>query len=757
MKFGIGQPVRRKEDDRLVRGAGGYVSDVVLPGQAHAALRRSEVAHGRLVQVDAGPAREMPGVLAVYTHAEIEGRLAPLVNEFPFEPAPAPVEVPHLASDRVRFVGQPIAFVVAETRAQAEEAAEAILVDIQELPCVVDPEAALAEGAPQLHDTAPGNLAYTWEHGDRAAVDAAFARAAHVVSTPVLNQRVVVASMEPRAVNMRYDAETGRWEGWVGCQGAHGMRGRIARALMVEPERLRIRVPDVGGGFGMKLMTHPEYALAALAAQEIGRPVSWVGDRSESFLSDAQGRDMRGTVEGAFDAEGRALAMRMDTISGIGAHYSSVSVAIHTVFSAPLLGGMYAVPEIHCRVRGAFLNTPPADAYRGAGRPETIHATERLMDAAAREIGIDRAEIRRRNLVTPDMLPHKTPGGFTFDSLDTHAVLDRCLAEADWEGFPRRQADARAKGKLLGRGIAYYMERTGGGPVEETRIEVTPEGGAKIWIGTQSNGQGHATAWAQILREETGLDFDKIELMEGDSDALPAGGGTGGSRSAKMASRVILLASEDIREQGRRLAAEKLEAAEGDIEFDAEESVFRVAGTDRRVTLAALAEAAGGITGSGHVDGRESTFPNGCHIAEAEIDMETGELRLTRYTIVDDFGRLINPDLVAGQVHGGVVQGIGQVIGEQAVWDPETGQPLTGSFMDYAIPRAADVPSFAVSFLEIPAETNPLGVKGCGEAGSVAGIPATALAVIDALASAGAEEVPPPYTAQKLWAALNAA
>ncbi len=757
MKFGIGQPVSRVEDDRLVRGAGQFVSDLWLKGQSFAAVRRSDVAHGAVLRVDAAAARGLPGVLAIYTHAEIRDRLAPLANEFPFQPAPAPVTVPHLAADRVRFVGQPIAFVVAESRAAAEDAAEAIEVEIEERPVVVDPEAALAPGAPELHPEAPGNLAFTWEHGEAAAVEAAFARAAHVVRTPVLNQRVVVASMEPRAINIQYDAETERWDGWVGCQGAHGMRGRLAKALGVSAERVRIRVGDVGGGFGMKLMTHPEYALAALAARDIGRPVAWVGDRSESFLSDAQGRDMRGTVEGAFDAEGRVLAMRMDTISGIGAQYSSVSVAIHTVFSAPLLGGMYNVPEIHCRVRGAFLNTTPQDAYRGAGRPETIHATERLMDAAARQIGLDRVEIRRRNLVTPDMLPHRTPGGFVFDSLDTHAVLDTALKEADWAGFEARAAAARGQGKLLGRGIAYYMERTGGGPVEQTRIEVTPEGGAKIWIGTQSNGQGHATAWAQILHSELGLPFERIELMGGDSDALPAGGGTGGSRSAKMASRVILLASEAIREEGRRRAAEALEAAEADIEFSAEEAGYRVAGTDRTVSLAALAAEAGGLTGDGAVEGRESTFPNGCHVAEVAIDPETGRLELTRYTVVDDFGRLINPELVAGQVHGGVVQGIGQVIGEEARWDPETGQPLTASFMDYAIPRAADVPPFAVSFLEIPAETNPLGVKGCGEAGSVAGIPATALAVLDALASAGAAEVAPPYTAEKLWAALRAA
>ena len=757
MKFGIGQGVARLEDDRLLRGAGRYTEDIRLPGQAAAAVLRSPVAHGRITALDPGPARDIPGVLAVYTHAEIEGRLTELGSEFPMDPPPAPVTVPALARERVRFVGQPVAFVVAETRAIAEEACEAIALEIDELPGVVDAEAALAPGAPELHAAAPGNLAYDWSHGDAEAVARAFDRAAHVVRTPFVNQRLVVASMEPRAIVIGYDPGTERWEGWIGSQGAHGMRGRIANALGVDPARLRIHTPDVGGGFGMKLMTHPEYALAALAARDLARPVAWAGDRSESFLSDAQGRDLRGTVEGAFDAEGRILALRSDAISGIGAQYSSVSVAVHTVFSAVLLGGMYNVPLIHARVRGAFLNTPPMDAYRGAGRPEVIYATERLMEQAARTLGLDRAELRRRNLLTPARLPHTTPGGFTYDSLDCHAVLDRALAAADYAGFEDRAAAAATRGALAGIGVAYYMERTGGGPVEQTRIDVTPEGGARIRIGTQSTGQGHATAWAQILHESLGLPFEDIELLDGDSDALEAGGGTGGSRSAKMASRVILKAAEDIEAQGRTLAAERLEAAEADIDYDPARAEYRVAGTDRAVALADLAAEAGGITGSGAVDGRESTFPNGCHVAEVEIDRETGALAILRYTVVDDFGRLINPAIVAGQVHGGVVQGIGQVIGEAARWDPETGQPLTASFMDYPMPRADDLPFFDLDFVEVPAKTNPLGLKGCGEAGSVAGIPATALAVLDALHRAGVGPIETPYTPLKLWQALRRA
>jgi carbon-monoxide dehydrogenase large subunit len=534
------------------------------------------------------------------------------------------------------------------------------------------------------------------------------------------------------------------------------MRAKITRALGVDAGRVRVHVPDVGGGFGMKLMGHPEYGLCALAAQELGRPVKWIGDRSESFLSDAQGRDMRGTVEGAFDAEGICLAMRMRTVSGLGAYFSTFGAGIHTVFSAGLLGGMYRVQAMHAEVRGAFTNTTPTDAYRGAGRPETIHATERLMEAAAREFGIDRAEFRRRNLLTPDKVPHKTPGGLTFDSLDTHRVMADALERADYAGFADRAAEAAARGRHAGIGVAYYMERTGGQPLERTRMRLAPDGRLAIWIGTQDTGQGHDTAWAQIAHEQLGLDFDRIDLMAGDSDALPGGGGTGGSRSLIMASRVLLRASDDMIAQGRKLAADRLEAAEGDIEFSAAEGgVFRIAGTDRTVRLAELAEAPGEIVAHGGVDDTASTFPNGCHVVEVEIDGDTGEARITRYTITDDFGRIINPELAAGQVYGGVVQGIGQIIGEAAAWDPETGQPLAASFMDYRMPRASDLPRFDLRFVEVPAATNPLGVKGCGESGSVGSIPATALAMRDALIRAGAEPIEAPFSPVRVWEALQ--
>jgi carbon-monoxide dehydrogenase large subunit len=721
---------------------------------------RSPVAHARLISVDATAARAAPGVLAVYTGADVAGRLAPLTAVYALEQADgspaAPVAQPHLATDRLRYVGEPVAFVVAETPAQARDAAELITLDIEELPAVVDPLAALAPAAPLIHDEAPGNRVYRWTIGDAAATEAAFAAAAHVARVSVVNQRVVVASMETRAVAARYDGA--RWEVWMGTQGAHGARGRLAAALGVAPDRIRVRTPDVGGGFGMKLMAHPEHALTLLAAQDLGRPVKWIGERSESMLADAQGRDLTTEAEGAFDADGRLLAFRWTSVSGLGAYLSTNSTGIHTAFSHPIAGGMYRLPTMFLEVRGALTNTPPTDAYRGAGRPEVIYVTERLMAQAALDMGVDPVELRLRNLLTPAELPHATPGGMLFDSLDPAENLRRLLAACDREGFPARRAAAEARRRLLGFGVAYYMERTGGGPSERGVVAIAADGGVEIRVGTQSTGQGHETAWAQLVHEKLGLDFDRIRLTDGDSDALPLGGGTGGSRSLIMAGRVLLLATDDVIARARRLAAERLEVAEADVEFSAAEGgLFRIAGTDRAVTLTEIAAEAGGLTGEGGVDDRTSTHPNGAHAAEVEIDPDTGALRLARYTIVDDFGRLLNPLLVAGQVHGGVVQGAGQAMMEAARWDAETGQPLTASFMDYALPRAADTPFFALQFnQDAPTPSNPLGAKGCGEAGSVAAVPAIVLAAHDALRSAGAGPVETPLTPERLWRALAA-
>ncbi|MGG7568574.1 xanthine dehydrogenase family protein molybdopterin-binding subunit [Rhodovulum sp. DZ06] len=761
MKFGIGQPVRRKEDDRFLRGTGRYVDDITFPGQAHAAFLRSPVAHGTLVSVDASEAAAAPGVIAVYTGAEIEGRLKPLMNEAPVEQTDgAPValaELSHLARGRVRFVGQPIAMVVAESRALAEDAAELIEFDIDELPVVIDAEAALAEGAPELHpDVAPGNRAYAWEMGDRAKTDAAFAEAeakGKTVSLRVRNQRIVVNPMEPRASNVRYEDD--RWLVWSGTQGVHALRAKLSRQLGVEPDRIRVQTPDVGGGFGMKLQAHPEDGLLCIAAKDTGRPVKWTSTRSEGFLSDAQARDLVTDVEAAFDAEGKMTAIRGKSVSNLGAYCSSFGAGIHSLFSAGLLGGMYDVPAMHIEVQGAFTNTTPTDAYRGAGRPEIINVTEHAIEAGAKAFGIDPVEMRRRNLIRPEQLPYTAQGGMTFDSLDPGRNIDDVLAMSD--GAEDRRAAAEAKGKLFGRALVYYYERTGGGPVERATVKIGADGIVEAAVGTQSTGQGHETAWAQLITQQLGVPYEAIRLLDGDSDALPAGGGTGGSRSLIMASRVFLKAGEEIIDKGMEGAEKLLEAGRQDIEFDPEAGAYRIAGTDRSVTLTEVAAEMGGIDGTGAVDDREATFPNGAHVAEVEIDRETGALELTRYDIVDDFGVVINPLLVAGQVHGGVVQGLGQILHEAMRWDAETGQPLSASFMDYQMPRAQDLPGFQLKYNEIPSVTNPLGVKGCGEAGTVAALPAAALAVHDALERIGAEIPEPPFTPFKLWQAIDGA
>ena len=760
MKFGVGQAVTRKEDDRFLRGAGRYVDDIVFPAQAYAVLVRSDAAHARFAPLDLGAARRAPGVLAVYAHADIADRLKRLGNSAPVAQADgsplAPVTMPHLADGTVRFVGQPLAFVVAQTVAQARDAGELIVPEYEELPSVTQARAALQDGAPLLHAAeAPSNRAYTWSVGDAAAVEAAFARAARTVAVPVANQRLIVNAMEPRATNVKY--EDGRWLVWSGTQGSHSLRAKLAAQMGVDEGAIRVHTPDVGGGFGMKLQAHPEDALVCLAAKDLGRPVKWTATRSESFLSDAQARDLRTMAEGAFDETGRITAIRAHSVSNLGAYYSTFGAGIHTAFSASLLGGMYDVPAMYHEVEGAFTNTTPTDAYRGAGRPEVISVTEQVIEAGARAFEMDPVAFRRLNLVRPDQIPYVAQGGMVFDSLEAVRNIDDAMAASDEAGFAARRADARARGKALGRAAAYYYERTGGGPIERATITIKPDGIVEAAIGTQTTGQGHETAWSQLIHQKLGVPYDSVHLLQGDTDLLPAGGGTGGSRSLIMASRVFLKAGDQIIDKARETASTLLEAAPADVEFDAGGGArFRIKGTDRSVTLFDVAAEMGGILGEGGVDDRESTFPNGCHVAETEIDLETGEIALTRYDIVDDFGVVINPLLVEGQVHGGVVQGLGQVLHEGAAWDPETGQPLAASYMDYRMPRADDLPNFTFKLNEVPATTNPLGVKGCGEAGTVAAIPAAALAVADALRSVGAEAPEPPFAPWLVWQALQA-
>lgn len=756
MKFGIGQAALRKEDHRFLTGKGQYIDDFCPDGLLHAFVLRSSVAHARVVSIDATYARKIDGI-KIYTSAEIEGRLGDITCRMPLESIGGPTipaaAQPHLATNRVRYVGQPIAFIVAETLEAARDAAELIEFDYDDLPPMVTPELALAPDAPQLHDDAPGNLSYDWTTGDAAATDAAFANAAHIVATPVRNQRLIVTAMEPRGIVIQYQND--RWEAWIGSQGAHAMRNGITSLLKVEPERMRVHAPDIGGGFGMKLMMHPEYALAALAAKDLGRPVKWIADRSESFLSDIQARDLMSDVEGAFDADGRLLAMRLSSVSNLGAYHSSAGPAIHTIFSADMAGGMYRLPCYYHRVKGVLTTTTPTDAYRGAGRPEIIYCTERLMEAAARQIGMDPLQLRRLNLLTPAETPYTTPGGMTYDSLDPARLIDAALEASDTDGYEARHKTSASDGKVRGRAAIYYMERTGGAPQENAEIDISAAGKATIRVGTQSTGQGHETTWAQVLTDKLGLEWDAITLEAGDSDTLPMGGGTGGSRSLIMASQVISKAADEIIEKVKPQAADELEVAVEDVEFDAAAASFSVAGTDRRVSLLAVVEKMGGVSGFGDINARISTFPNGCHVAEVELDPDTGAVTLDRYTMMDDFGVIVNPLIAGGQAQGGVVQGAGQAMMEAAIYDQETGQPLAGSFMDYVMPRAADFPALEPHFIEVPCKTNPYGVKGCGEAGTVAGTPALTAAIHNALTQQGGALIEAPFSPERVWRALQ--
>ena len=775
MKFGVGQAVTRKEDLRLLRGTGRYVDDVVLAGQAFGVFVRSPVAHARIGAVDPAQARGAEGVLGVYVEGDPGiADLADAATGMPVRNADgspgAYPALPHLARGVVRYVGQPVAFVVGETLAAARAAAELVTVEYDELPVVVDGEAALEPGAPILHGDAPGNRAYDWEVGDAAATDAAFAGAAHVSRLRIVNPRIVVNTIEPRAINAEYDAATARWDIWCGTQGSHAMKAQIALVLQVEPDRLRVRTPDVGGGFGMKLMLHPEYAVVCKAAELLGRPVKWTADRSEAFLCDLQGRDLVTEAEAACDAEGRILGMRLSSASNLGAYPSRAAPACHTTFCGDLAPTVYTIGAVHNRVRGAYTNTTPVDAYRGAGRPEQNYIMERVMDRVGADMGLAQDEVRRRNLAPPDRMPWTTAMGVTFDSGDFPALLHKAVEAADFGGYAARREEAARRGRLGGIGLIYYMERTGGGPVETARVQLIPgtNGGpniARITAGTQSTGQGHETAFAQIVRERLGVDFGIIEWVAGDSDGLPVGGGTGGSRSLIMAGRSFLHATEDVIAKARAGAAESLEAAEADIEFRAVEGgEFRVAGTDRTVDLfTAIAnlppDTRGeevGVIGEGGVNEPKNSFPNGCHVCEVEIDPGTGDVAITRYTVVDDFGNMVNPLLVVGQVQGGVGQGIGEALCEEAVYDPETGQPITGSYMDYTMPKADDLPMIEVGFAPVPCTTNELGVKGCGEAGTVGAAPAVICAALDALRPVGVTEIDMPLSPIKVWRAIQA-
>jgi carbon-monoxide dehydrogenase large subunit len=767
MKFGIGQPVTRTEDPVLVRGAGCYTDDVKLAGEAHAVMVRSRIAHGVIKRIDTSAARAMPGVLGVYTGVDLAayGTLKCIVpfNNRDGTPMKRPPR-PALPTDKVRFVGDPIAFVVAETLLQAKDAAEAVEVDIDPLPAVVRPQEATRPGAPLLYDEAPGNVALDYHYGDADAVAAAFAKAAHVTRLVLVNSRVVVNAMEPRSAVAAHDGASGRFTLHVPSQGVFGMKGSIADILKVEPKQVRIRTGHVGGSFGMKAAPFPEYVCVLHAARALGRPVKWTDERSGSFVSDSHGRDHEITAELALDADGSFLAVRITSFGNVGAFLSQVAPMPSTLNAVRNVQGVYRTPLIEVSTKCVFTNTTHVSAYRGAGRPEGNYYMERLIDVAANEMEIDRLELRRRNQIKPREIPRKTASGSTYDSGDFPGVLKHALEIADTKGFARRKRESRKRGKLRGLGIGSFLEVTAPPSKEMGGIRFEADGTVTIITGTLDYGQGHAAPFAQVLSEKLGVPFERIRLRQGDSDELLAGGGTGGSKSIMHSGTAIVEAAGKVIEQGKQIASHVLEAAVGDIEFA--QGRFVIAGTDRSIGIMELAQKArSGIDLPGgapstldvrHVSEGPgaATFPNGCHVCEVELDPDTGVIEIVKYASVNDFGNVINPLIVEGQLHGGVIQGIGQALMEMTVYDGD-GQFLTGSFMDYALPRAADSPQVTVVHHPVPATTNVLGVKGCGEAGCAGSLTSVMNAIADVLSELGIRHLDMPATPYRVWRAIK--
>ncbi len=769
-EFSIGQPVPRSEDPALLQGRGRYSADIAAPGQAYGVFVRSRHAHGALTGIDIATAAALPGVRAIFTQADLDaagvGPMPPqqAAKNADGTPMHAPAQ-PVLARDKVHYVGEPVALVVADTRAQARDAAEAVLLAIDPLPAVTTASAAVAPGAPQVHAQAPGNVALTFRHGDADAVAAAFASAAHVTRLSVRNTRLVVAPMEPRSALAVPDPASGHLSLHVGCQGVFGMRNTLRGVLGLEPGQIRVLTGNVGGSFGMKASCYPEYVALLHAARALARPVTWTDDRSDSFLSDSHGRDHETELALALDAQGHFLALRAEVLGNVGAALSNAVFLPPTVNTAKNIVGVYRTPLLEVVSRCVFTNTSPVGAYRGAGRPEGNYYMERLIDTAARQTGIDRIELRRRNQIQPDALPYAAPSAQTYDSGDFPAILDRALHRADWDGFAARRADSRRRGRLRGLGLGQYLEATAPPSQEMGGIRFEANGDVTIITGTLDYGQGHATAFAQVLADRLGLPFARIRLLQGDSDQLLAGGGSGGSRSIMSSGSAIVAAAAEVVERGRQIAAHLLEAAASDIEFN--DGRFSIAGTDRSITLldmaarlragAALPEGTPASLDVALVEkSPPSAFPNGCHVAEIEIDPDTGEVFLDRYETVNDFGVLVNPLLVQGQLHGGIMQGLGQALLENTHYD-ESGQLLSGSFMDYAMPRADHGIGFGFASLPAPARTNVLGVKGCGEAGCAGSLPAIMNAVVDALAEHGVTHIEMPASPQRVWQALREA
>ena len=771
-QFGVGQPVRRVEDRRFITGRGNYVDDIQVPRQTCAFMLRSPHAHARIGAIDAAAALSAPGVLAVFTGDDLArdgiGTIPCLsaVTNRDGTPSVLPPR-PALVRDRVRHVGDTVAMVVAESAAAARDAAELIAVDYEALPAIVDTAHALDPDQPSVWEEAPGNLCFDWEVGDRAAVERAMAAARHRIALELVNNRVVVNSMEPRGAIGEYDPGEDFYTLWSSTQGSHFLRNLLAASVFKIPEnRIRVVTRDVGGGFGMKFFLYPEHILVLWAAKKIGRPVKWTPDRADAFMTDTQGRDNLTRLELALDAELRFLALEVGLVANMGAYLSNFAPEIPTASGALMHSGVYAIPAIHVGVRGVFTHTVPVDAYRGAGRPEAAYAVERLVDYAARQLGVPPQELRRRNFINPEAMPYQTALGLNYDSGEFARNMDQALAAANLAGLPARRAEARTRGSYRGMGHAVYIEQSGFPPDEFAELRFDQSGTLTVLMGTQSSGQGHQTAYTQLAADRLGVAPEKIRVLQGDTAAISFGRGTGGSRSIPVGGASLVQAADKLIAKGRRIAAHLFEAAEADVEFA--DGVFSVTGTDRRLGIEDVARAAfdaarqapgvePGFDESGHFTPPQPTFPNGCHVCEVEIAPDTGHIEIVRYLVVDDFGTVINPLLLAGQVQGGVAQGVGQAMLERTVFDPETGQLLTGSLTDYCMARAEDLPAIEFAYNVVPCRTNPLGVKGAGEAGAIGAPPALVNAVVDALAELGIEHLDMPLTPERVWTAIRAA
>ncbi|MFO1331841.1 MAG: xanthine dehydrogenase family protein molybdopterin-binding subunit [Rubrivivax sp.] len=774
----IGQSLRRREDLRFLTGAGQYTDDVVLPGQTYGFFVRSPYANARIKAVNLDAARAMPGVVGIVTGADIaEAKVGGLpcgwlIHSKDGTPMKEPAH-PVLAHGKVRYVGDALALVVAETYLQARDAAEAVEVDYEELVPVIDITQA-AGAASSVHDDVPDNVCYTWGHGDAAAVDAAFAKAAKVSRLEFANNRLIPNAMEPRAANAHYTRHDDGWTLYVANQNPHVERLLMCAFVLGIPEsKMRVIAPDVGGGFGSKIFLYAEETALVFASKRLNRPIKWTAERSESFLSDAHGRDHATTAELAMDAQGNFLAMRVHTIANMGAYLSTFASSVPTILYATLLAGQYKTPAIYAEVKAVFTNTSPVDAYRGAGRPEATYVVERLVETAARDMQMDPAEIRRRNFIT--QFPYATPVGLTYDTGDYAAHLDKALQIADVAGFAARRAASEAKGLKRGLGYSCYIEACGLAPsniagalgaraglFEAGEVRVHPTGTVTVFTGSHSHGQGHETSFAQVVAGKLGIPVESVEIVHGDTGRVPFGMGTYGSRSLAVGGTAIVKAVDKIIAKGKKIAAHLLEAADTDIDFDGGE--FHVKGTDKKIPFGQVALTAyvphnypldklePGLNENAFYDPTNFTYPSGSYVCEVEVDPETGKTRVDRFTAVDDFGNLVNPMIVAGQVHGGLAQGIGQAMLEACAYDAESGQLLTGSYMDYAMPRADDLPSFTIDHTVTPCTHNPLGVKGCGEAGAIGSPPAFINALTDAL---GVRDIAMPATPERVWRAAR--